>query len=143
MRTNQLRFYLAMLVALLLVAACSKEPVVTAPNEVVVKYLDALYNERDFDKALSLASEHHQMLLNNHGTTSTVGRYLYNMSFEQAIIQAERPSGMTYRNNANSLRIDVAISGFSHGKRFDEVREVIVVFEEGRWKVDRMIDSPY
>lgn len=135
--------YLSCFLLVLLTLSCSKQESVTAPNDVVVEYFDALYNKKDFERVLYLASKQHKTLLENYGTTATVARYLYNMSFEQAIIQADRPSGMTYRNNVDSLRIDMAITGYGHGKRFDEIREVIVVFEEGRWKVDRMLDSPY
>lgn len=131
------------LMAIVIMTGCAKEPEITAPHDVVVSYFNALYNERDFEKALSMASAHHQRLLKSYGTPSTVGRYLYNMNFDHAEIRAERPSGLTYMNNPDSLRINVAITGYNQGRRTDELFEVIVVFEEGRWKVDWKLDSPY
>lgn len=138
----QVKFYVVA-VALLLMVGCSKDPQITSPNEVVESYFKALYNERDFAKALSFASAHHQTLLNSYGTPASVGRYLYNMSYEHIDIQAERPSGVTYMNNPNSLRISVLITGYSQGQRADELFEVIVVFEDEGWKVDWKLDSPY
>lgn len=142
MKGAQVKFYL-IAVALLLMVGCIKEPKITSPNEVVENYFKALYNERDFSKVLGLASAHHQTLLNSYGTPASVGRYLYNMSYDHIDIQAERPSGMTYMNNPDSLRISVLITGYSHGERADTLFEVIVVFEDESWRVDWKLDSPY
>lgn len=129
--------------ALLVVTACDDPIRIDPPHAVAADYFDALYNQRDLEKAISLSSEANARMLNHYGTVTTVGHYMYNMRFEHVDIRAERPTGITYLNNADSVRIRVAFTGYTQGRRIDELREVILVSENGHWRVDRLLDAPY
>lgn len=116
---------------------------VDSPSEVAAQFFEALYNERDMDRVISLASESHQRLLERYGTPSAVGRYMYNLSYDSVQVSAERPTGAVYGTQADTIRLQVALTGMSQGRRNDSLREVVLIQEDGRWKLDRVLDSPY
>ena len=136
---------LLILCALVLVTACNNEPRIMkkGPHEIAADYFEALYNERDLEKMMALSSQRNKELIEHYGNASSVARYMYNMSFDQVQVSAERPTGIVYMNRNNTVRIQVAFTGFNGPDRVDELREVVMIEEAGEWRLERVLDSPY
>lgn len=113
------------------------------PHEVAIAYFEALYNDRDLEKVMELSSLRNRELIEHYGNTVSIGRYMYNMSFDQVDITAERPTGIVYMNRDNTVRLQVAFTGYNGTDRYDEVREVVMIDQEGEWRLERVLDSPY
>lgn len=139
-----MRYFITGLLAVLL-TACDTPAALTkkGPHEIATAYFNALYNERNLNRAIELSSHRNRELIEHYGNTVSVGRYMYNMSFDQVDVTAERPTGIVYMNRNNTVRIQVAFSGYNGTDRYDEVREVVMIDQEGEWRLERVLDSPY
>ncbi|CUS49087.1 MAG: putative lipoprotein [Idiomarinaceae bacterium HL-53] len=136
---------LLIICALILLTGCNKESRIMkkGPHEIAADYFEALYNERDLEKMMALSSQRNKELIEHYGNASSVARYMYNMSFDQVQVSAERPTGIVYMNRNNTVRIQVAFTGFNGTSRVDELREVVMIEEAGEWRLERVLDSPY
>src|SRR5690554_4147811 len=133
----------AVIILSLLLTACEPQVKTDRPHVVAANYFDALYNDRSLEQAKALSTEHNQEMLDHFGTISTVGHYRYNMSFDSVEVRSERPTGIRYLGETETVRIRVAFSGYFNGERVYELREVVVMRVDKEWRVDRLLDAPY
>lgn len=127
----------------MLLTGCQEEPHIETPSEVVVKHFEALYNQDDLEVAMSYASSRHRKLMQSYGTPRSVGRYLYNMSYEDVEINVQAPMHSAKQNSQDDLRLNVAIVGFNGEQHFENIRIAVMTLEEGRWKLERLLSTPY
>ncbi|RUO44064.1 hypothetical protein CWE15_02495 [Aliidiomarina taiwanensis] len=130
-------------VTLPFLTGCQEEPHIETPSEVVVKHFDALYNQDNFDAAMAYASQRHQKLMQSYGTTRSVGRYLYNMSYDKIEVSVQAPLHPPKRSDTESLRLNLAVTGYKGDKHYENFRIAVMTVEEGRWKLERLLSGPY
>ncbi|MCL5049039.1 MAG: hypothetical protein M1473_00625 [Firmicutes bacterium] len=109
-------------------------------DEVAIEFFDRLYNQRNLESAAELASEEYRPLLSRYGTVNAVSRYLYNMNFDQVTIEADRQGIQLYREQSDTARVQVSFSGQRNNQRVETLRDVVLVRENNRWRVSRVME---
>lgn len=123
-------------------AGCAEEQNETEAHEQAEAFFNALYVERDMDKVIELASEDYRRVLAHYGATSSIGRHLYNMNFDEVEVMADRRGISLYQNRADTARVQVSFAGTQGGQRRESLRDVVMVREDGDWRIDRVLDGP-
>lgn len=109
-------------------------------DEVAIEFFDRLYNQRNLESAAELASEEYKPLLLRYGTVNAVSRYLYNMNFDQVTIEADRQGIQLYREQSDTARVQMSFSGQRNNQRVETLRDVVLVRENNRWRVSRVME---
>lgn len=121
-------------------SACMKPINVGAEaHEVAIEYFERFYNQRDLQGALALASVEYRPTLERYGSTRAIGRYLYNMNFDEVSIEADRQGVELYRNQADTARVKLSFSGQQREQRVETLRNVVMVRENGEWRLARVL----
>lgn len=137
--------YRSILVVLIIYtgSGCSDDHI-QAPgaDEWAIEFFHQLYNQRDLERAAALATPEYAEVLLRYGTVNAVGRYLYNMNFDHVEIEADRQGIDWYQQRPDMVRVQLSFSGYSGSRRFDYVRDVVMVREGSQWRLARVLDHP-
>lgn len=125
---------------LFLLTACSEDaPVVNAqwgtPEYVATQFFQALYNDKDLDKAKALSTAKYAELMESYGSVRQVSRTLMNMSFDTVEIRVNRSGGNLREQYEDTAEIAILLTGKHDGKQVDELRVVEMIQHDGRWVV--------
>ncbi|RUO25780.1 hypothetical protein CWE09_03350 [Aliidiomarina minuta] len=131
-----------LIILLSVMVGCSEEKRETEAHEQAEAFFNALYNERDMEKVAELASEDYRRVLMHYGASSSIGRYLYNMNFDEVEIIADRRGISLYQDRADTARVQVSFTGMHAGRKRESLREVVMIRENGNWRIDRVLDGP-
>lgn len=144
MQSGITQWMVGMVIAACVLSGCSDDEEAAPPeaHEQAVAFFEALYNERDMEAAVELASEEHQEVLTYYGTPSSIGRYLYNMNFDQVAIEADSNSMSLYRDRSDTARVQLSFTGSLRNDQRETIRDVVMVRENGNWRLDRVLNNP-
>lgn len=113
------------------------------PEIVAVAFFDALYNERNVEKASSVCSPKLRRLIFHYRSTEAIGRHLFNMSYDMVTVRPD-DSGIKireqFKGNAN---VTVYFDGYYNDKRIKEVKRLALVQIDGRWFIDELLKDPF
>lgn len=109
-------------------------------DQIAIEFFDRLYNQRNLESAAELASEEYKPLLLRYGTVNAVSRYLYNMNFDQVTVEADRQGIQLYREQSETARVQVSFAGQRNNQRVETLRDVVLVRENNRWRVSRVME---
>lgn len=141
-------FYLLLILAL---TACTDEKAQVnaqwgTPEYNASQFFHALYNEKDLEKAKQMSTKKYAELMESYGSVNQVGRTLMNMSFDKVEIRINRSGGNLREQYGDMAEIAILLTGVHDGKQIDELRNVEMVKQNGRWlvqlvKVDKFSSS--
>lgn len=126
----------------LLVGCGDNRPAGPDAHEVALEFFDRLYNRNDLQGAAQLATSEYNQVLVRYGSVNAVGRYLYNMNFDQVELEADRLGIQLYREQSDTARVQISFSGTQGMKRYEALRDVVMVRENGSWRLSRVLDGP-
>jgi len=141
-----LRTFLLALVAAAVSACGSEEPTDFSnakPAEVVSQFYNAVYEQDDLEKAKQLSSTRMADLITHYGAVSQVERYVLGRYFDTVEVEVVSDSLTDYLNNSNELRATVIFEGTYDGDNIKDSRDVVLIEQDGRWVVDKILDARY
>lgn len=133
---------------LLLLVACSEEkPAVNAqwgtPEYIASEFFNAIYNEKDLEKAKHLSTKEYADLMESYATVRQVARTLLNMSFDHVDIRVNRSGGNLREQYEDVAKIDILLTGYHDGKQIDEMRTVELLQVKSKWLVNEVQVDKY
>lgn len=143
-------YWLSPLLLLLLVACKDDTSKVNAqwgtPEYIATEFFQALYNDKDLEKAKKLSTKEYADLMESYGTVRQVGRTLMNMSFDSVEIRVNRSGGNLREQYEDVAEITLLLTGSHDGKQVDELRVVEMTKRNSSWvvssvKVDKFSTS--
>ncbi|MCC5880061.1 MAG: hypothetical protein JJU03_09245 [Idiomarina sp.] len=125
-----------------LLSACG-HPLDTGPQaeDIAIEFFDRLYNQRDLEGALDLTAVEYRPVLERYGSITAIGRYLYSMNYEQVTIEADSQGVQLYRDQSDTARLQLSFSGIQDKRRVETLRNVVMVREDGEWRLARVLDG--
>jgi hypothetical protein len=147
-KTNQLARWIKLLACALLVflQSCGGEtPIdeIEDPELVAVAFFDALYNERDVEKAAKVCSPQLARIILHYRSPSEVGRHLFNMSYDTVTIKPD-DSGVKVREQFKDSAIVVLyFDGYYDNNRFKDVKRLKMIQRDGKWVLDKILKDPF
>ena len=133
---------------LLLLTACTEDDskkitTVDNPEIVVIAFFDALYNEKNVEKAASVCNPKLARLILHYRSPQAVARHLFNMSYDKVEI-APDSSGIKVREQfKGSANITVYFDGYYQENRIKEVKRLSVIQRDGKWFIDEILKDPF
>ena len=143
---NILSFLL--LSSVFLLTACDSDDskritTVDNPEIVALAFFDALYNEKNIEKAASVCNPKLARLILHYRSPQAVARHLFNMSYDKVEMRPDS-SGVKIREQfKGTANITVYFDGYYQDKRFKEVKRLAVVQRDGKWFIDKILKDPF
>lgn len=140
--------YAWLLVGILLsLSACSDQERVdlttATPTEVIQGFYQAIYEERDLEKAKRFASPRMVDLINHYAAVSSVQRYVLGRYYDQVELEVVSDSLNDYLNHSDELRATVMFDGKYNGEHNKDSRDVVLIENGDSWLLDKILDPRY
>jgi len=136
------------LLILFLVSACddnNKEITkIDNPELVAVAFFDALYNEKNVQKAASVCDPKLARLILHYRSSQAVARHLFNMSYDKVTIKPD-DSGVKLRKQfKNKAIITLYFDGYYQENRLKDVKRIsLVQLDGGQWVINKILKDPF
>ena len=137
-----------LLSSVFLLTACDSDDskkitTVDNPEIVALAFFDALYNEKNIEKAASVCNPKLARLILHYRSPQAVARHLFNMSYDKVEMKPDS-SGVKIREQfKGSANITVYFDGYYQDKRFKEVKRLAIIQRDGKWFIDKILKDPF
>jgi hypothetical protein len=113
------------------------------PELVTVAFFNALYNEKNIEKAASVCSPKLARIILHYKSTQAVARHLFNLSYDSVEITPD-DSGVKVREQfKNKAIITVYFDGKYHDEKFKDVKLVSLLQVDDKWVIDKILKDPF
>ncbi|KPD23834.1 MULTISPECIES: hypothetical protein [Idiomarina] len=138
---------LLMVGALIGLSGCSDDEAVdlntATPTEVIQGFYQAVYEEKDLEKAKRFASPRMVDLISHYAAVSSVQRYVLGRYYDKVELEVVSDSLGDYLNHSDELRATVLFEGEYKGEYNKDSRDVVLIQNGDSWLVDRILDPRY
>jgi len=131
-----------------LLTACGEDntkkiTTVDNPETVAVAFFDALYNEKNVEKAASVCSPKLARLVLHYRSPEAVGRHLFNMSYDKVEMRPENAGVKVREQFKGSANITIYFDGYYQDSRIKEVKRLAFIQRDGEWFIDKILKDPF
>lgn len=136
---------LLILMLCLFLSACGDDSktLSNTPGETATAYFDALYNQKDLQKATTMATPHLTRIMKSYGTANQFARNLVNMQYDDVVIEVDMTNMSVREQYGDKAKINLIFTGYLNGTKIDEMRSVKMVQKKGKWYIDKILADPY
>jgi len=125
-------------VTLLFLSSCTKEKV-TNPEDVAISFFNALYNDKDINKAKKFTSKNFQLKLSKYRTAKHAGSKLFHLSFDSVTIDAAL-ADKKLRSEFNKTGVlTVIFNGKFNKVTIKEMKRIGLVRHNNTWLIDKLL----
>lgn len=140
--------FLLLLTTLLLLSACSEDnpekiTTVDDPEIVAMAFFDALYNEKNLEKAASVCSPKLARLVLHYRSPQAVARHLFNMSYDKVEMKPDSSGVKVRQQFKGSAHITIYFDGYYQENRLKDVKRLAIVQRDGKWFIDKVLKDPF
>ncbi len=114
------------------------------PELVAVAFFNALYNEKDTQKAASVCAPKLASLILHYKSSKAVARHLFNMSYDHVEIKPDS-SGVKLREQfKNKAVITLYFNGYYQNEHLKDVKRLhLIQIDGGKWVIDKILKDPF
>jgi hypothetical protein len=141
-------YKILLLILIFFLSACGGEDEIKDidnPKLVTIAFFEALYNEKDINKAASVCSPKLARLLLHYKTPQSVARHLFNMSYDNVTAVQPDATGIKIRELfKDKALVTVYISGYFDGKLMRNAKSLsLIQDDDDRWVIDEVLKDPF
>jgi hypothetical protein len=139
----------SVLTFIFLLAACVGEEKeidkIDNPKLVAVAFFEAIYNEKDINKAASVCAPKLSRLLLHYRTSQSVAKHMFNMSFEKVTEIKPDDTGVKVRERfKDKAVVTVYIEGYYNESKIKDVKRLsLIQNDDGQWIIDEILKDPF
>ncbi|RZQ51750.1 hypothetical protein C1E23_17750 [Pseudoalteromonas phenolica] len=137
---------LILFIALFLVGCGSDEPArgdKNSPGYAATMYFDAIYNKKDFDAAIKIATPRMARIMRSYGTAKQFARNLVNLQYDSVTIEVDMTNQSLREQYGDNAKVNLVFTGMLRGEQVDDMRSVQMVRKKGNWYVDKVNPDPF
>ena len=128
--------------------ACGKEQKIHEidnPKLIALAFFDAIYNEKDINKAASVCSPKLSRLLLHYRTSQAVAKHMFNMPFDKVASISPDDSGIKVRERFKEKAIiTVYLEGFYQENKIKDVKRLLLIQnDDGQWIIDEVLKDAF
>jgi len=113
------------------------------PEKVTVAFFEALYNEKNIEKAASACSPSLARIIRHYRSPQAVARHMFNMSYDTVEIKPD-DSGVKIREQfKNKATITVYFDGYYQENRIKDVKRLSLIQQDNKWIIDKILKDPF
>ena len=136
-----------LLMSVIFIGGCGEEKneitTLDNPELVTIAFFDALYNEKDIDKAASVCGPKLARIILSYKSTQAVGRHVFNMSFDSVDIKPD-DSGVKVREQfKDAATITVYLDGLYRDDKVKDVKRLSLIQKKDKWIIDKLLKDPF
>ncbi|MDP2635967.1 MULTISPECIES: hypothetical protein [unclassified Pseudoalteromonas] len=135
------------LISILSLSGCGSEESTSGdsstPGEGATMYFDALYNAKDLNKAMTMATPKLGRIMKSYGTSKQFARNLVNMQYDEVVIEVDMTNMSLREQYGDKANINLIFTGYFNGNKVDDMRSVKMVRKKGKWYVDKINPDPF
>ena len=123
----------------------SKEEItkIDDPELVAVAFFNALYNEKNLQKAASVCSPQLSRIILHYSSPKEVARHMFNMSYDKMEVRPDS-SGVKVREQfKDDAVITLYFEGTYNNEKFKDVKRVSLIQTKGKWVIDKILKDPF
>jgi len=110
-------------------------------KQVAISFFNAIYNEKDADKAISLSTPNFQKELEQYHTAQNIAHRLFNMHFDSVSLHASLLRTKILDDFTVQVTMMVQFSGNRNGNIYKDYKKVSLIKEDNKWLMDRLIEQ--
>lgn len=138
----------SLLCSVFLLTACGEDDpqkitTVDNPETVAIAFFDALYNEKNVEKAASVCNPKLARLILHYRSPGAVARHLFNMSYDRVEIKPDGTGVKVREQFKGSANITIYFDGYYQDNRIKEVKRLAIVQRDGKWFIDKVLKDPF
>jgi hypothetical protein len=111
-------------------------------EDVAVAFFDAIYNQKDINKAAALCSPTFAKKILKHRMAKQVARRLFNMSFDTVKIDAALGDIKIRQEFNTSGGLTILFTGYRNEKIYKDLKKIQLIKLGETWRVDRLLADP-
>jgi hypothetical protein len=128
-----------MLSIMILGCEARKEPDMTE-KQVATAFFNAIYNEKDIDKAISLSSPEFKLEMEKYHTANNVARRLFNMTFDSVSLHTSAKKKQIIDDFNIQVTMTVQFTGKRDGNNYKDYKKIRLVKDNNVWLVDKLLE---
>ena len=109
-------------------------------QEVAVAFFEAVYNQKDLQKVLSLSSTNLKTEVKKYKTANHLARKFLNMSFDSVELETSSTNTQILDEYSTQVTLTVLFTGQRDGSIYKDYKKVLVVKENNIWLVDKLLN---
>ena len=113
------------------------------PGFVATMYFDAIYNKKDFDAAIQLATPKMGRIMRSYGTAKQFARNLINLQYDSVKIEVDMTNQSLREQYGDDAKVNLVFTGMLRGEQVDDMRSVQMIRKKGKWYVDKVNPDPF
>ena len=125
---------------------CSGEDEITElanPELVAVAFFDALYNQKDVQKAASVCTPKLARILLHYKSPTAVSRHIFNMQYDKVEISPDDTGVKVREQFKDDADIVLYFDGYFQNERVKDVKRISLKQLDGRWVIDKILKDPF
>ena len=120
----------------------SKNPASVSAEKVAVAFFDAIYNQKDINKTVSLCTLDLAKEIKKYVTANNVARRLFHMSFDSVKIDVALGDIQVREEFKNSGKLTILFTGSRQNKVFKELKAIKLIQKDDVWLVGQILADP-
>jgi|TARA_R100001377_G_C3173755_1_gene104033 hypothetical protein len=137
-----------LLCSLTLLTACGEDnskkiTSVDNPELVAIAFFDALYNEKNVEKAASVCNPQLARLILHYRSPGAVARHLFNMSYDKVEIKPDSAGVKVREQFKDNANITIYFDGYYQNNRMKDVKRLAIIQRDGKWFIDKVLKDPF
>ena len=118
---------------LFVLSACSKSDDLASPEQVTLGFFNAIYIERDVEKAERFVAPDLKEIMNHYHIASQVQRHVLGLSMSQVSIYIDEVDIDFFRKFTNDVTVKVKIEGLKGGENWIDDRTIRLHKQANSW----------
>ncbi len=115
----------------------------SSPGYAATMYFDAIYNKKDFDAAIQLATPKLGRIMRSYGTAKQFARNLVNLQYDSVTIEVDMTNQSLREQYGDDAKVNLVFTGMLRGEQVDDMRSVQMIRKKGKWYVDKINPDPF
>jgi len=115
----------------------------SSPGYAATMYFDAIYNKKDFDAAIQLATPKMGRIMRSYGTAKQFARNLVNLQYDSVTIEVDMTNQSLREQYGDDAKVNLVFTGMLRGEQVDDMRSVQMIRKKGKWYVDKINPDPF
>jgi hypothetical protein len=134
---------LLLLLSSVFIVGCNseKEVVEVSEKEVAISFFNALYNEKNAEKAMSFSSDSFRKELEKYHTASNIARRKFDMSFESVVLHTSAMKTKIIDEYHIQVTMMVQFTGKRNGSNYKDFKKIRLIKENDKWLIDKLLDD--
>lgn len=134
-------FILLLLLSSFLYGCSSEEEKVEiSEKEVALSFFNAIYNEKNAEKAISLSSTNFQKELEKYHTANNIAHRLFNMRFDSVSLHTSAMKTQIINEYLVQVTMMVQFTGKRNGNDYKDYKKIRLIKENDKWLVDKLLE---